>query len=77
MDTFKTIAFFVGLFAFCAWLFSRRWMDDEERRNALHEAPSDQQLRWHIRHLRQDIHALVLINMALLALVAGAVFFKL
>lgn len=77
METIKTVAFIVGLFVFCAWIFSRKWMADEERRNASHEAPSEQQLRWHIRHLRQDVHALVLINMALLLLVAGAVFFKL
>jgi hypothetical protein len=76
VETLKGIAFFVGLMVFGAWLFRRNWLDAEIRRNESHEAPSDQQLRWHIRHLREDIHALVIINYTLLVVVAAVAFFK-
>lgn len=76
METIKGIAFFVSVIAFGAWLFRRNWLEAEIRRNDSHDAPSDQQLRWHIRHLREDIHALVLINYTLLILVAATVVFK-
>lgn len=76
METLKSIAFFVGVIAFGAWLFRRNWLEAEIRRNDSHDAPSDQQLKWHIRHLREDIHALVLINYTLLVVVAAAVVFK-
>ena len=76
METLKSIAFFVGVIAFGAWLVRRNWLEAEIRRNDSHEAPSDQQLRWHIRHLREDIHALVLTNYTLLVVVSAAVVFK-
>ncbi len=71
METFKGIAFFIALLTFGAWLFRRNWLDAEIRRNESHDAPSDQQLRWHIRHLREDVHALVVINYSLLVVVAA------
>lgn len=77
METIKEIAFFIGVIAFGIWIFRRNWLEAEVRRNDAHEPPSDQQLRWHIRHLREDIHALVLINYVLLIVVASAVVFKL
>ncbi|GAB2615497.1 hypothetical protein [Novilysobacter erysipheiresistens] len=76
METLKGIAFFVGVTVFGVLLFRRNWLEAEIRRNDSHDAPSDQQLRWHIRHLREDIHALVLINYMLLIVVAAAVFLK-
>lgn len=76
MDTLKGIAFFIGVIAYGAWLFRRSRLEAEVRRNELHEAPSEQQLRWHIRHLREDISALVLINYTLLIIVAAHFVFK-
>ena len=76
MDTLKGIAFFVGVIAYGAWLFRRNRIEAEVRRNELHDAPSDQQLRWHVRHLREDISALVLINYTLLVIVAAHFVFK-
>lgn len=76
METFKTVAFFFGVIAFGMWLFRRAWLEAEIRRNDSNEAPSDQQIRWHIRHLREDMHALVLINYTLLIVVAAAVVFE-
>jgi hypothetical protein len=31
----------------------------EEDRNDVHAAPADQQVRWHIRHIRQDVRLIV------------------
>ena len=76
MEALKAIAFIVGVTAFGVWLFGRNWLKAEIRRNDSHEAPSDQQIRWHIRHLREDVHALVLINYVLLIIVAATVVFK-
>ena len=77
METIKGIAFFIGIIAFGVWLFRRNWLEAEIRRNDTHEAPTEQQLRWHVRHLREDIHALVLINYTLLIVVAAVAVFKL
>ncbi|WP_399682147.1 hypothetical protein [Xenophilus sp.] len=76
METLKTVAYFFGVIAFGMWLFRRSWLEAEIRRNDSSEAPSDQQIRWHIRHLREDMHALVLINYTLLIVVAAAVVFE-
>jgi len=77
METVKAIAFFFGVIAYGVWLFRRNWLEAEIRRNDANEAPSEQQLHWHIRHLREDMHALVLINYTLLIVVAAAVVFGL
>ncbi|TCZ76781.1 hypothetical protein [Lysobacter sp. N42] len=77
METLKGIGFIVAVIAFGMSLFRRKWFEDEMRRNESHEAPSEHQLKWHIRHLREDIHALVIINYVLLILVAAFLFFKL
>ena len=72
METLKAIAFVIFVFGFGWWVFGDRWFLKEIERNEVHEVPSDQQLRWHIRHMRQDLHALVLINYALVMIVLGA-----
>jgi hypothetical protein len=76
MEIIKSIAFVVFVFGFGVWVFRDRWFQKEIERNDAHEAPSDQQLRWHIRHMRQDIHALVLINYALTMAVVAIVLLK-
>ena len=76
METLKGIAFVIFVFGFGWWVFGGRWFAKEIERNEVHEAPSDQQLRWHIRHMRQDLHALVLINYALVMIVLGTVLLK-
>lgn len=76
METIKAIAFVVFGLGFGAWVFGDRWFQKEIERNDIHEAPSDQQLRWHIRHMRQDIHALVLINCVLTTVVVASLLLK-
>lgn len=76
MGEYKGLIFAAGVIAYSLWIFRAKWLAEEIKRNALHEAPSEDQLRWHIRHIRQDLHALVLINHALVILLAGAIVFK-
>jgi len=47
-------------------------LGDEIDRNEKHAAPDDRQIRWHIRHLRQDVALLCKLVMALIALPAWA-----
>lgn len=39
-------------------VFHRRWFREEKERNERFDAPSDQQLRWHIEHMREDLSSL-------------------
>jgi hypothetical protein len=74
MEFFKGIGFVVVLMAIGYWLTGRKWIEGEIQRNDQSEPPSDRQLRWDIRHMREDLHMLVLINYALLFLVLIFVF---
>lgn len=76
MGEYKGLIFAVGAIAYSLWVFRAKWLAEEIKRNALHEAPSEDQLRWHIRHIRQDLHALVLINQGLLLVVAWFAVFR-
>jgi hypothetical protein len=76
MEIIKSIAFVAFIFGFGAWVFGDRWFVKEIERNETHEAPSEQQLRWDLRHMRQDLHALVLINYALTAAVVAILLFR-
>ena len=40
------------------------------------EAPSDQQIRWHIMHMREDLHILVLSNYVLTVAVIAILLFR-
>ena len=44
--------------------------DRESERNDKFAAPSDQQIRWHIRHIRQDIRLIASYAMLYLVLIA-------
>ena len=48
----------------------------EIQRNDEYEPPSDRQIRWHIRQMREDLMLLVRINLVLLGIVLSLVFFK-
>ena len=76
MELFQSVGFVVALFAWNIWISRRHWLHKEFKRNDGSEAPSEQQLRWDIRHMREDISLLLLTNNMLLLLVAFAVVFK-
>ena len=77
MEILKSIGLVVFLVAFHAFVFGRRWFVKEIERNEKHEPPSDQQLRWDIRHMREDLHAVVMINYALTVVIVGILLFRL
>jgi len=76
MEIMKGIAFVAILLASGWWVFGDKWLVKETERNEIHEAPSDQQLRWDIRHMREDLHALVLINYGLAMVVLATLLLK-
>ena len=76
MEALKGIMFVVAMIGFGIWVFADKWFAKEIQRNEVHEAPSDQQIRWHLRHMRQDLHALVLINATLVMIILGAILLK-
>jgi hypothetical protein len=65
IETVRVILFVVLLVAFGTWITRRKWLNDEIDRNDRVDPPSSRQLRWDIRHMREDLHMLVLINYAL------------
>ncbi len=76
MEIIKAIAFAVFILGYSILLFRRKWLEEEIKRNDTFEPPSEQQLRWHIRHLREDMHTLVLLNGALLTAVMALLLLK-
>ena len=76
MEFIKGIMFGVVLMALGYWLTRRKWLEGEIERNDKFEPPSGRQVRWDIRHMREDLHTLVLINYAVLFPVLFLVFFK-
>ena len=76
MEYVKWIAFFALIMSLGSWMKGRRWFEKELELNEMHEAPSDQQIRWHITHMREDMHMLVLSNYALTIAIIAILFFK-
>lgn len=61
METLKIIA---GVALSCLVLYamtSKRALRKEFEKSESCEAPTDHQTRWHIRHLREDIHTLTIL----------------
>lgn len=76
MEYVKWIGFFVLIVSLGSWMVGRRWFVKEVERNEIHDAPSDKQIRWHITHMREDLHMLVLSNYALMIAVIAILFLK-
>lgn len=76
MRTLQSIGFVIVFFAWNIWISRRHWLHKEFKRNEEVEAPSEQQLKWDIRHMREDISILLLTNNMILLLVAIAVILK-
>ena len=53
----------------------RKWLIDEVKRDAAQEPPSESQLRWDLRHIREDVSILVFVNSVLLWFVAFSIVF--
>lgn len=73
------ILFLVGLLAWLGWVLARRYVnrDIPLTRHEAGEPPSDQQLRWHIWNIRQDLSLLTVTNFAILLVLVYALVLKL
>jgi hypothetical protein len=68
---------FIGVLLFIGgWIRGRKWLDDETKKNDDVDPPSSRQLRWDIRHMREDLHMLVLINYTLVAMILFLIFYR-
>ena len=76
MELLQSVGFVIALIAWNIWISRRYWLQKEFKRNEEVDAPSEAQLRWDIRHMREDISVLLVTNNVLLMLVAFAVIFK-
>jgi hypothetical protein len=76
MEILQSVGFVIALFAWNIWITRRHWLTKEFKRNEEVDAPSEQQLRWDIRHLREDVSIMLLTNNMLLLLIAIAVILK-
>jgi len=70
------VAGFVGaLAAWLIWTGRRTWLLKETKRNETEVPPSENQLRWDIRHIREDVSVLVFVNSLLVWFVAFSIIF--
>lgn len=56
MDYVKWIGFVILIVSLGSWIKGRKRFYKEVECNENNEAPFDQQIRWHIEHMREDIH---------------------
>lgn len=75
MEFIRDILFIVAVIGFGIWIRGRKWLETETERNEATKPPSTRQLRWDIRHMREDLHMLVLINYGLVFIVVFLVFY--
>jgi hypothetical protein len=76
-DVVLVIAFVIAVMGFGSWMTGRKWLYRETERNEGSKPPSSRQLRWDIRHMREDLHMIILSNYALVLLVLFMVFYVL
>ena len=76
-DWIKTVLFLAALIGWFVWTGRRQWLISEAKRNDAQEPPSQRQLQWDLRHIREDISILVIVNSVLLWFVTFTIVFGL
>lgn len=71
----KAALFVVALVIWIIWTSRRGWLASENKRNDAQEPPSERQLHWDLRHIREDISVLVFVNSLLLWFVVFTIVF--
>jgi hypothetical protein len=77
IDWVKAALFLVALVIWFVWTSRRGWLTSEAKRNDVQEPPSERQLHWDLRHIREDISVLVFVNSLLLWFVVFTIVFGL
>ena len=72
----KSGLFLVALIFWFVWTSKRGWLSNEAKENELKEPPSQRQLQWDLRHIREDISVLVFVNSLLLWFIAYSIVFN-
>ncbi len=72
----KTGLFLLALIGWFVWVARRSWLLKEYQRNDAQQPPSENQQRWDLRHIREDVSVLVLVNSILLWFVAYSIVFR-
>lgn len=76
VDLVKGALFVVALIVWIIWTSRRGWLASEAIRNDTQEPPSQRQLQWDLRHIREDISVLVFVNSLLLWFVVFTIVFR-
>jgi hypothetical protein len=76
MEAIKWIGFIAIIVAHSIYVTKRTWLRGEVARNDSYDPPSDQQLKWDIRHIREDMSMLVINNFAIFVVLLAILFFK-
>jgi len=71
----KVVGFLVALAAWLIWTSRRTWLLKETKRNEMEAPPSENQLRWDLRHIREDVSVLVFVNSLLVWFIAFSIIF--
>jgi hypothetical protein len=77
MEKLAQILFVVGLVVWFGWVLTRRLLKPEFKNNEQGEPPSESELKWHIRSMRQDLSMLAVTNFAVLLVLVFALVLKL
>ena len=64
----RFLIWFIGMMVMAFFLTGKGWLIRETDGNERHEPPSRRQLRWDIRHLREDMVTLCHTNLLILVL---------
>ena len=75
MDMVKAGLFVGALVIWIIWTSRRGWLASESLRNDEQEPPTQRQLQWDLRHIREDISVLVFVNSLLLWFVVFTIVF--
>jgi len=76
MEKIAQILFVVGSIAWFAWVISRNYFRASYKPNTTENAPSDEEIRWHLRNMRQDLSMLAVTNFAVLLVLLYALVLK-
>lgn len=72
------ILFLVGLAVWLGWVVVRRYLSvDVKGSEKIGEQPSDAQLRWYFKEMRQDLSLLTVTNFAILLVLVFALVLRL
>jgi hypothetical protein len=74
--TFKIFAIIFLFWILIFYITGRNWFRNEIEANEKSAAPSVQQLHWHIQHMREDFHMLVVTNYIIMCILLCILLFK-